>query len=184
MAKDDRKVRQKVQSTCSRVHVAVGKLLDKTQEMGPSSMRTRASWAAASGAYSGVQSCTNRWIASGMGTCPRGGTRTSNASFNPKHSSFYRRSAATSQIQNGGPDRRCQAVPVRDQFPSCRLRADILQRLASMLDASIMQAQTSRFVNFKTAPDQISEQDLRDHLRYLKSRRLASLAQGREKSYN
>jgi hypothetical protein len=54
MAKDDRKVRHQVQPTGSRVPVAVGKLLDKTQELVPSSMRAWASWAAASGAYSGV----------------------------------------------------------------------------------------------------------------------------------
>ena len=54
MAKDDGKVRHQVQPTGSRVPVAVGKLLDKTQELVPSSMRAWASWAAASGAYSGV----------------------------------------------------------------------------------------------------------------------------------
>jgi hypothetical protein len=54
MAKDDRKVRHQVQPTGSRVPVAVGKLLDKIQELVPSSTRAWASWAAASGAYSGV----------------------------------------------------------------------------------------------------------------------------------
>ena len=57
MAKDDWKVRHQVQPTGSRVPVAVGKLLDKTQELVPSvpsSTRAWASWAAASGAYSGV----------------------------------------------------------------------------------------------------------------------------------
>ncbi len=54
MAKDDRKVRHQVQPTGSWVPVAVGKLLDKTQELVPSSRRAWASWAAASGAYSGV----------------------------------------------------------------------------------------------------------------------------------
>ncbi len=36
---------------------------------------------------------------------------------NSKHSSFCRDSAATSQIQDGGPDRRRQAVPVHEKLP-------------------------------------------------------------------
>jgi hypothetical protein len=54
MAKDDGKVRHQVQPSGSRVPVAVEQLLDNTQELVPSSMRAWASWAAASGAYSGV----------------------------------------------------------------------------------------------------------------------------------
>ena len=38
----------------------------------------------------------------------------------------------------GGPDRRRQAVPVRDQLPECHVSADIVQPLAPLFDASIM----------------------------------------------
>jgi hypothetical protein len=54
MAKEDGQVRHQVQPSGSRVPVAVGKLLDNAHERVSSSLRSRASWAAASGAYSGV----------------------------------------------------------------------------------------------------------------------------------
>ncbi len=42
------------------------------------------------------------------------------------------------QFHNLLPDRRCQAVPIRDKLAECRVGADIVQALASLFDASIM----------------------------------------------
>ncbi len=57
-----------------------------------------------------------------------------------------RKSAAASQIQDCGPDRRRQAVPARDKLLECLVSSDIVQPLASLLDASILRRNNLRSV--------------------------------------
>jgi hypothetical protein len=64
MAKDDGKVWHEFQPAGSRVPVAVGKLLENTQELVSPSMRACASWVAALGEYSGVIVWV-RWVRGG-----------------------------------------------------------------------------------------------------------------------
>ncbi len=58
--------------------------------------------------------------------------------LNPSYlRSASRESAAPRNIQDADPDGRRQATPVCDQVPARRIRADVMQSLASLFDTSI-----------------------------------------------